>query len=187
MRASQFGLSGAGALLFSILGPGLWAANIPITVVGSTQTQIVVSYAATGACTVTVTDNNGGTNPPRDLDASIFPHADSDLERTAANGFRWPTIANATSRTVFLGGHDEIKKGADGRWYSTALQVASDHTIGVACNSGAETGTIHATTSGLPAGSYYPELPIPDLTLTSPLGVPQPTVFYGGCSGGDLG
>ena len=72
MRALQFGLSGAFALLFLILGPGLWAADIPITIVGATQTQIVASYAAEGACTITVTDNNGGTNPPRDLDAQVI-------------------------------------------------------------------------------------------------------------------
>lgn len=182
MRASYCGLSGARALLFCILGPGVWSANIPMTVVGSTQTQIVVSYAATGACTITATDNNGGTNPPRDLDTSIFPHADSDLDRTAANGFRWPTIVNGSTRTVFLGGHDEIKKGADGRWYSTALQVASDHTIAISCNGGADSGTIHARTANLLPASNYPELPIP--TPGAPLGgIPQPTVFWGGCSG----
>ncbi len=172
---SHFRVLPAALLLFSVLR----AATIPITRVGSTQTQIVINYTATSAaaCAVTVSDNNGGTNPPRDVDPALFPNSNTDLGRSTANGFRWPTLVNGLNRTVYIGGHDEIKKAADNRWYSTALQVASDHTITVLCNSGADSGSIHVGTMNIPQGSNYPELPIP--TPGSPLGgVPQPTIFW---------
>ena len=108
---------------------------------------------------------------------SKFANANSDLARSAANGFRWPTLVSGRNRTVFLGGHDEIKQGSDGRWYSTALQVNSDHSITVVCNGGADTGVTHAATHNLPLASTYPELPIP--TPGSPLGgMPQPTIDW---------
>src|SRR5437762_502501 len=73
----------------------LWAANLPITVTGTTETQIAIKYASTstGACTITATDNNNGPAVV-DLDASKFANASSDLGRTVANGFRWPTLLN---------------------------------------------------------------------------------------------
>src|ERR1051326_3461398 len=102
----------------------LWAGNIPIRVTGSTQTQIIIKYTATStdACTITAVDNNGGPSV-HDVDAAIFANANLDLGRTPANGFRWPTMVNNMDRTVFVGGHDEVKQGTDGKWYSTALQV----------------------------------------------------------------
>src|SRR5208283_3083665 len=132
------------------------AADIPIGIAGSTETQIVINYTATSsaACAVSAADNNNGPSV-NDLDASKFPNSNSDLARTAANAFRWPTLINGLNRTVFLGGHDEVKLGSDGRWYSTALQVNSDHTITVACNGGADTGVTHASTHNLPVASTY--------------------------------
>jgi hypothetical protein len=155
-----------------------WAANIPITVVGSTETQIVISYVPTSSasCTIVATDNNNGP-VVADLDGTKFANASNDLARTVANGFRWPTLVKGSSRTVFIGGHDEVKQSLlDGKWYSTALQVNSDHTITVSCNSGADSGTIHASTSNLPVGSTYPELPIPQSTNPNPY--PAPTIDY---------
>ena len=154
------------------------AADIPIKIVGSTETQILINYTATSsaACTVSAEDNNNGPTV-NDLDPSKFPNANSDLARTVANGFRWPTLVNGMNRTVFLGGHDEVKQGSDGHWYSTALQVNSDHTINVTCNGGVDTGLTHASTHNLPVASTYPELPIP--TPGSPLGgMPQPTIDW---------
>ena len=159
--------------------PAVWAANIPLTVVGSTETQIIVNYTApsAAACTIVATDNNGGP-AVADVDASKFSGANSDLGRTAANGFRWPTLiaeANSLNRTLFIGGHDEVKLASDGKWFSTALQVNSDHTITVTC--GSDSGSIHASTKNLPAGSTYPEQIIPD-TRAPMGGFPQPDVDW---------
>ena len=167
----------ARTLFLFLWAPLAWSANIPITVAGSTETQIAIRYTATSsaACTVTATDNNNGP-VVADLDPSKFANASSDLGRTVANGFRWPTIPINMSRTVYIGGHDEIKQGIDGKWYSTALQVNSDHTITVSCNGGADTGTVHGQTTNLPLASYYPELPIP--APGSPMGMPQPTIDW---------
>ena len=160
-----------------LIGSVSFAATIPVTVVGTTQTQIVVTYEATtaGACTLSATDNNNGPSVA-DLDATRFTNANQDLSRTLANGFLWPTLVSGLRRTVVIGTHDQIKKGADGKSYSTALQTNSDHTITVSCNGGADTGTVHAQTQNVPYGSYYPELPIPDPTQTT-YGV-QPTIDW---------
>jgi hypothetical protein len=151
-------------LLF-LIGSVSFAGNIAVTVLGTTQTQILVSYeaTATGACTLTATDNNNGP-PVADLDAAKFIGADQDLSRTVANGFLWPTLITGLQRTVVIGTHDQVKKGADGKSYSTALQVNSDYLLTVSCNGGADTGATHAQTQNLPYASYYPELPIPDPT-----------------------
>src|ERR1051326_928437 len=58
--------------------------------------------------------------------------------------------------------------------YHDALPIY--HTITVSCNSGADSGTIHASTSNLPVGSTYPELPIPQSTNPNPY--PAPTIDY---------
>ncbi len=170
--------AGGKAVLPLLLCPAVFAAHIPVTIGGVTQTQIEINYTATSAasCTISAVDNNNGPTV-NDVDPAKFPGANIDLNRTAANGFRWPTIASGLNRTVFIGGHDEIKQGSDTKWYSTALQVNSAHTITVSCNGGVDTGTATASTSNLPIASYYPELKIP--TPGSPMsGMPQFTVDW---------
>src|SRR5260370_9331512 len=130
-------------------------------------------------CTISVTDKNGGINPPHDVNPALFPGANIDLARTTASGFRWPTIASSdgVESTVFDGGDDEIKQGRDRQWYSTALQSAGEDSIRVICNKGADIRTVHVSTASLPIASYYPEMPIP--TPGSPLGgMPQPTIDW---------
>ena len=169
-------------LLFCL---ALQAANIPITVVGATETQIVVNYTATtdSACAITAVDNNNGP-AVNDVDATKFTGANYDISdgvvqgRTSTNGFRWPTITLGRNRTVVIGGHDEVKQGLDGAWYSTALQANSPHIITVSCNSGADIGTITAKTSNIPLASYYPELMIPQPTFFGDGSWPQPTIDY---------
>src|SRR6266404_4733426 len=170
-----------------LLCSALWADTIPVTVAGSTQTQFMVRYTATSSapCTITATDQNNGPTV-NDLDPLKFTGANQDLSRTVANGFRWPSLCGALAcsaentdlhRTVFIGGHDEIKRGSDGKWYSTALQVNSAHAITVTCNGGADSGSTTTATANLPLASNYPELPIP--TPGSPLGgMPQPTIDW---------
>ena len=175
--------SGRSALLlglFLTLG-SLAAGTVQIVKVTATQTQIVIKYKVTGPqpCVVSVTDENGGINPPLDVNPTLFLESNYDLGRTTANGFRWPTLvaSDGVTRTVVLGGHDEIKQGADGKSYSTAFQVASPHLILFSCNEGFDTGTVNTSTANIPIGSYYPELPIP--TPGSPLGgIPQPTIDW---------
>ena len=142
---------------------GLNAANIPITIVGTTQTQIIINYNATtsAACTLTAVDNNNGPTVV-DVSSSLFTNANQDLSRTVANGFRWPTSALGLNRTVTIGTHDQIKLGLDGRSYSTSLQTNSNHTITVSCNGGVDVGTITATTANVPFTSNYPETDIVD-------------------------
>src|SRR5260370_40175313 len=89
----------------AVSSAALFASDIPINILGSTQTQIVINYTATtqAPCTVSAIDQTGP--PVNDLNPKIFPSADQDLNRTAANRFRWPTIVNGLARTVIIGGH----------------------------------------------------------------------------------
>ena len=81
-------------LLFLLCSVAL-AANIEITVLGTTQTQIMLRYqtATPDTCTLGATDNNGGP-PVADLDATKFTNANQDLWRTVVNGFFWPTLVS---------------------------------------------------------------------------------------------
>lgn len=181
--------------LFTVYG-----ANIPITIVGATETQIVISYTATttGSCTLTATDQSVEHPTVIDLDTSKRgSNANIDINRTVANGFRWPSVcgghycSGATDdvhRTVIIGGHDEMiaypvgctpeTGGATGcKYIGTALQVATPHNITVSCNAGADTGSIGTSTTNLNMGSYYPEyqIPVPGFGLNAS-GYLQPTV-----------
>lgn len=165
-------------LFLLCLAATLNAATIPISVPIQTQTQVAIKYTATtaGSCTITAVDNNSGP-VVADVDATKFANANLDLSRTVVNGFKFPTLISGLTRTVFIGGHNEIKLGTDGKYYSTALQVNSSHSITVACNSGADTGTITTNTRNLPLASAYPETTTP--TPGSPLGgFPQPTIDW---------
>ncbi len=55
-----------------------------ITSAAATETQIVLTYVATttAPCTISVTDNNGGVNPPYDVNTALFPSANIYLART---------------------------------------------------------------------------------------------------------
>lgn len=152
------------------------AETIPITIVGKTQTQIVISYAApsSATCTVAAMDNSGGPSV-HDLDPNLFPNANLDLDRTYGNGFRWPTLTRDLHRTVFIGGHDAVDRALDGKWYSRALQTDARHTITVTC--GADSGTVEAQTEGPKIGSNYPELPIPQADNPNP-GYAAPTIDW---------
>jgi hypothetical protein len=171
-------------LLLALSSLGLLqAANIPLDVKGTTQTQIVISYVATSPayCSIVAVERNGGMNAGEttvhDLDPVLFTNADRDLLRTYVNGFRWPTIVSGLTRIVTIGGHDEIKQSAGGKWYSTALQAVTNYTITVTCNGGSDAGTKDVMTANVPLASYYPEMLIP--TPGSPLGgMPQPTIDY---------
>lgn len=151
--------------------------SLLVSVTQRTQTQIAVSYTATSgsACTVAATDLNGGPDVS-DVNPAKFTNANLDLSRTVANGFRWPTLVSGLNRIVFIGGHDEVKLGTDGKYYSTALQVNSQHSVTVVCDL-INGGTVTPNTYNLPLASNFPEMPIP--TPGSPLGgIPQPTIDW---------
>lgn len=146
--------------LFLITGTMI-AATPTIQVVGATQTQIVLRacYTPGEPLAIRVKDNNGGPDVS-DVNGTKFPSSDTDLGRTSANGFRWPTIVDpdGACRQIVIGGHNEVKVGADGNNYSTALQVATAHTITLTpVSHGDESATIVVSTANLSTGSSYPE------------------------------
>ena len=164
------------------------------------ETQATISYTATttGPCTITLTDLSAEHPNVADLDTTIHgANANSDLGRTVANGFRWPSLcgghycSGATDdvhRIAVVGGHDEMLKypsgclaqqgGATGcKYISSALQSSTPHAGVVSCNGGADVGHFTFTTKIPALGSVYPEYQIPMLGFgLNGLGYVQPTV-----------
>src|SRR5260370_34979358 len=92
----------------------LFASDISINILGFTQTQIVINYTATtqAPCTVSAIDQTGPA--VNYLNPKIFPSADQDLNRTAANRFGWPTLVHRLARTLIFRGRRLVEQGARG-------------------------------------------------------------------------
>jgi len=122
-----------------------------ITVSGTTATQAVVTYTAPIAspCSLAVSetaDANANPQPPlvHDVDPTHFPGADQD--NRAGN------IGNGAQRT-FVIGKRAAEKGADGRYYSRALQTNTLHYSKLTC--GTDTALFHFETTNIPLGIGY--------------------------------
>lgn len=175
------------------------AANIAITQIGATQTEIAIGYTATttAPCTLTATDQSTQPIPVADLDATKQTNANQDISRTYANGFISPSVCGTTfcsggntdvHRIAVIGEHDKYIKypigctamtgGSNGcKYVGAGLRAATSYAITVSCNAGADTGTATFSTANLPMGSYYPEYPLsmPGFGLNG-MGYPQPTI-----------
>ncbi len=126
-----------------------WCATIPITVVGTTPTQGVVTYkpTITGACTVALSEASGYTPLVNDANPSLFTNASSDL--------RPGDLTASGTRTVVLG-RRRYELALDGKRYSRALQANTPHYLQVTC--GSDVGTATFTTANIPLGAA-PDVP----------------------------
>jgi hypothetical protein len=124
------------------------AATIPVQVVGTTQTQAVITYNAPdlNACSVSVRDASGAV--VHDTDPALFTGADNDL--------RAGNTANGLYRTVVVGQRTS-DLASDGWMYSRALQADSSYTFQVSCDNGANTGTTTFRTRTIPLGNAAPD------------------------------
>ena len=92
--------------------------------------------------------NNNDGSAVNDLDTAKFgPHANQDVERTAANGFKWPALVSSggLDRHITIGGYQETKTGIDSKPYTTDLVLNASYTISVNC--GAVSGSLVAATA----------------------------------------
>lgn len=129
-------------LLFLISFPAFGAvANL--AVVGSTQTQIIISYTApdASACTVEASKEADYTPLAPDVDNSLF--ANEHLDSRAGN------LTTGRSRRVVLGkqGGNAIAATSNGVNYSRALQADTQYYIRVTC--GADTAEAVARTANV--------------------------------------
>lgn len=159
-------------LIFFIATSLFAVTNIPITIIGVTNTQAIIQYTApdTNPCTVTAAPVNTALLPEvYDLDSALFTNADQD-NKTG-------DIASGLQRTVVIG-HRTSGIALDGTSYSLALAVVSAYTGGVSCDSGSFTGTFSFVTDNLRIGNASPDPPDYDTTNTNLFGWDYPTLHY---------
>lgn len=126
------------------------ASGFPVTVVGTTNTQAVLSYTApdTSACAVAVSENSNLSPLVHDVDPGLFSGADSDVESS--------NISSGTKRILVIGKRSD-ETGLDGKIYSRALQAYTTHYYRITCGSSVSTGTF--TTANIPIEMTYQDLP----------------------------
>jgi hypothetical protein len=121
-----------------------------VRIVGTTNTQAVLAYAAPGSgpCTVKVSQQASLTPLVRDVDPALFPGSDQDN--------RPETVAAQTGR-VFVVGKRIAQRASDGRNYSRALETYAAHYYQVTCGSAVASGAF--TTANIPLGMTYNDVP----------------------------
>ncbi len=163
-------------LLGLILAVCSFADITSVSVSGTTATQAILTYTApnASACSLAVSetaDSNGNPQPPfvHDVDPALFPGADQDG--------RAGNIVNGGMR-IFVIGRRDAEKGADGRYYSRALETNTTHYGKITC--GGDTALFTFQTANIPLGIGYsdpwpsdPAAPGEWAVPSSPGGVPN--------------
>ena len=126
------------------------ASSLRVRVVGTTNTQAVLTYSAPddGACTVKVSQQASLTPLVRDVDPALFPGADQDTR---------PETVTAKTNRIFVVGKRITQRASDGKNYSRALETYATHYYQVACGSAVATGSF--TTANIPLGMTYNDVP----------------------------
>jgi hypothetical protein len=121
-----------------------------VRIVGTTNTQAVLTYSApdSGACTVKVSQQSSLTPLVHDVDPNLFPGSDQDTR---------PESITAQNSRIFVAGKRVTERTADGNNYSRALEAYAIHYYRVACGNAVATGTF--TTANIPFGMTYQDLP----------------------------
>jgi hypothetical protein len=137
-------------LVFAATALPAGAAITNVRIGGSTATQAIVAYTAStsAACALVISESPTYSPVVHDVDATLFPGA--NLDSRAGN----PTAGLART---FVVGQRLAAQGADGNYYSRALQANTQHWFQIACGTDTATGTF--TTANLPIGDSSVEQP----------------------------
>jgi hypothetical protein len=121
-------------------------ANVSVT--GVTNTQAILHYTApdTSLCTVAVSTSPTFSPLVHDVDPAIF--AGSNLDARSGN------LTSGQERS-FVIGKRAAEQGADGHWYSRALETLTDHYYSITCGAANATGSF--TTANIALGNTYNE------------------------------
>ncbi len=122
-----------------------------VKIIGSTNVQSLLTYTSPddSACTLEVSEQPSLRPLVNDVNPALFPGADSDA--------RAGNLADGRTR-VFVIGRRAVEQGADGKWYSRALQAETMHYYRIRCGSDSVGGAFR--TANIPVGVTYP-WPIP--------------------------
>lgn len=115
---------------------------------GVTSTQAILSYRApdSGACSVEVSESPTYSPSAHDVDPTLFAGSNLDNRTGETSG---------GLQRVFVAGKRRAEKGADGKWYSRALQAFTNHYFRVSCGASQATGTF--LTANIALGNTYNE------------------------------
>lgn len=129
---------------------------ITLTVVGISNTQVAISYTApsTSACTVQASESPTYSPSVNDVNTTLFSNSNRD-DRDGDLG------AGTTSRLIVIGRRSS-EYALDSAKYSRALQAYKAHYVQVTC--GVSTGVTTFTTSNIPGGMTYQDVPSADVT-----------------------
>jgi len=132
-----------------LLWPGAAAATITnVAVDGTSATQAIMRYTApsAAACSVQVSQAAGFQPLVHDVDPTLFPGENLD-SRTGSLG--------SGLERVFVIGKRRAEQGADGHWYSRALEAYTEHYYRITCGTDTASGTF--TTTNIALGNTYNE------------------------------
>ncbi len=145
-----------GRALFSRTRSWLFIAGLPVALhaapeVGVHATQAVLHYMApdNNPCTIEVSEFSTFRPLVNDVNPVLFPGADQDS--------RAGSVVTGTNRLVVIG-RRAAEKGADGNYYSRALQTDTPHYYRITCGSSVGTGSFHTAT--IPLGNTFND-PLP--------------------------
>ena len=126
------------------------AGTIAASVIGTTDTQAVLSYTAPDAnpCTVKISESASLSPPDHDVDPALFPGSNMDNR---------PGALSSGATRIFVAGTRDTETGADGLNYSRALQQDTLHYYQITCGSSSANGTF--TTAVEPLGDTYRDVP----------------------------
>lgn len=133
------------------VGVAVTGSVLTLNNISQSNTQAILSYTApsTAACSVVVSESPSYSPSVNDTSTILFTSADQD-DRDGNLG------AGTTSRMIVVG-RRAADLALDSKYYSRALQTATVHYIRVNC--GGSIGTTSFTTTNIPGGSTYPDLP----------------------------
>jgi hypothetical protein len=123
-----------------------------VKVAGVTSSQAIISYDAPDAgtpCTVEVSESSAYAPLVYDVDPSLFSGANSDA--------RYGSLPSGVTRVFVAGTHSADITLANQLRYSRALQANTPHYVRITC--GTDQATTTFTTSNIPLGKTYGEIP----------------------------
>jgi hypothetical protein len=137
------------ATCFLILSINACAAITNVVVVGTTNTQALIRYAApnTNPCTWEVSESPSYAPLVHDQDPALFANANSDAERGGTDRFR-------------IIGTRRVDVAKDGRRISRALQANTRHYFRITCGNDTARGLFETTT--IPPNMTYQDAPQSD-------------------------